>query len=69
MNSSKVISDEIDGATRQGHEELAKGNIEEACSSFEKAVQLAEDLKEGFTEIARVCFLLSAILGFSRGYR
>lgn len=65
MNSSKVISDEIDGATRQGHEELAKGNIEEACSSFEKAVQLAEDLKEGFTE--RACYFNLGACYVARG--
>lgn len=51
---NKVISDDIDGATRQGHEELAKGNVDEACNSFERAVELAEGFKEGFTE--RACY-------------
>lgn len=63
--SNKVISDEIDGATRQGHEELAKGNIEEACNSFEKAAQLAEDLKEGFTE--RACYFNLGACYVARG--
>ena len=52
--NNKLISEEVDGATRLGHEQLAKGNIDDACSSFEKAVQLAEELKEGFTE--RACY-------------
>ena len=52
--NNEVISDDIDGATRQGHEELAKGNIDEAFISFERAVELAEDMKEGFTE--RACY-------------
>lgn len=52
--NNEVISDDIDGATRQGHEEIAKGNIDEAFISFERAVELAEDMKEGFTE--RACY-------------
>ena len=52
--NNKLISERIDGATRLGHEHLSKGNLNDACSSFEKAVQLAEDLKDGFTE--RACY-------------
>ena len=52
--SARVISEEIEAATGQGHEDLAEGKIEDACRSFEKAVQLAEELKEGFTE--RACY-------------
>lgn len=63
--NSKGISDEIDGATRLGHEELSKGNIDEACHSFEKAVQLAEDLKQGFTE--RACYFNLGACYVARG--
>lgn len=60
-----MISEEIDGATSLGHNELAKGNIEEAFNSFEKAVQLAENLKEGFTE--RACYFNLGACYVARG--
>lgn len=63
--NNKLISEQVDGATRLGHEQLAKGNIDEACSSFEKAVQLAESLKEGFTE--RACYFNLGACYVARG--
>lgn len=63
--NKKLISEQIDGATRLGHEQLAKGNIDEACSSFEKAVELAERLKEGFTE--RACYFNLGACYVARG--
>ena len=63
--NSKAISEEIDGVTRLGHQELAKGNIDEACNSFEKAVQLAVDLEEGFTE--RACYFNLGACYVARG--
>lgn len=63
--NNKFISEQIDGTTRLGHEQLAKGNIDDACRSFERAVELAEDLKEGFTE--RACYFNLGACYVARG--
>ena len=50
--AGNTLSEDIEESTKQGHEQLKEGNLENASEAFEKAVECAEELKDGYTQRA-----------------
>ncbi|XP_031572581.1 tetratricopeptide repeat protein 24-like [Actinia tenebrosa] len=48
------VHEEVDRLTQHGHTCLSEGNIDDACSAFERAAALSSHIEEGYTE--RACY-------------
>ncbi|EDO33380.1 predicted protein, partial [Nematostella vectensis] len=62
---STNTEEEVEKLTQEGHQQLADGDLDGACSAFERATTLASHLREGFIE--RACFFNLGACYVARG--